>query len=307
MNARHTSLARQSGLTLVEMMVAMVISLILLAGLVAVFASMRSSFSTTRELNHLVNQERLASTVIGDTLASAGYYPLTNRTVIGLYQTPATAFPVATTTIGAYNLNFATDGQVIYGTGATTTGATDVVAVRMMTVKGDSVLNCQGGENTSTSSPYIEQLINVLWVDTSENKLMCTVSTDDGGSVKTSSTPLVGGDLLPVKGTKYGGVKSLVAEYGVDTDGDGSVDRYMSATTLDATDICPDTVTGTGSTSNCWPYVRSVRVTLGFVSALDPAKKIYLTRNVVLANAIGRNVNPGGGISMAVASSTAGG
>ncbi len=293
---------RQSGLTLVEMMVALVISLLLLAGLVTVFASMRTSFSTTQELNHLVNQERLASTVLSDTLANAGYYPLTNRTVIGLYHTPAVAFPVQTTTVGVYDLDFATDGQVIYGTGATTPGSNDVVAVRMMTGANDSILDCQGGENTSGD---IEHLVNVLSVDQTENKLMCTVSTDDGSTVKTSSTPLIGGDLLPIAGTRYGGVNSLVAVYGVDTDGDGSVDRYMSAPVLDATDICPDALTGTGSASNCWPYVRSVRITLGFVTALDATKTFYLTRNVVLANAIGRNVNPGGGIAMTPSATTA--
>ncbi|MGH8225598.1 MAG: PilW family protein [Gammaproteobacteria bacterium] len=294
---------RQSGLTLVEMMVALVISLLLLAGLVTVFASMRSSFSTTQELNHLVNQQRLASTVLSDTLANAGYYPLTNRTVIGLYHTPTAAFPAATAYAASTTLDFATDGQVIYGTGATTPGSTDVVATRMLTAPGSAILNCQGNTIPAIATDPV-RWINVFSIDPDKNQLMCTVIKDDGSSP--SSTPLIGGDLLPVAGKQYGGVNSLIAVYGVDTDGNGSVDRYMSADTLNdgAANICPDALTGTGNTSKCWPYVRSVRITLGFVTALD-SKTLYLTRNVVLANAIGRNVNPGGGIVMTPTAATA--
>ncbi len=269
-------------------MVALVISLLLLAGLVTVFASVHSSYGTTSQLNCLVNQERLASDVIGNTLANAGYFPLTNRTVTSLYPSPLTAFPSLETAVHT-RLDFVS-GQVIYGTGATTPGSRDVVAIRMLTAPTDkgNILDCQG--STSTAGDGIERSINVLWIDPAKNQLMCSTSTDPGG------TPIIGGDRLPVKGTHYGGVNSLVAVYGVDTNADGSVDRYMSAGTLKsvAGDICPDVVTLKGNSSSCWPYVRSVRITLGMVSALAPDEVLHFTRSVVLANAIGRNVNPPG-------------
>src|SRR5699024_4616956 len=136
-----------------------------------------------------------------------------------------------------------------------------------------------------------------FWVDESRNELKCTVSVNGGDP---TTVPLLGGDRLPVKGERYGGVKALFAVYGVDTDASGSVDRYMSAETLNSDDgkICPDVETNTGAASSCWPYVRSARLTLGFVSALDPEKMQYITRNVVLANAIGRNVAAGGGMTL---------
>lgn len=292
MNARR----RQSGLTLVELMVAMVISLLLLAGLVTIFASMRTSFSTTKELNQLVNQQRLAAAVASDSLSNAGYYPLTNRTVVGLYRTPEAAFPVSTTSVGingsSVTLDFATDGQVVYGTGATSTGSADLIAVRMMTYPGASPLNCQGGANT-TSPATIDHVISVIWVKPTVNQLECTVVTDDGTTQTSSTTPLVGGQLLPVPGTVYGGVESLIAVYGVDTTGSGSVDRYMSAQTLNSAsgDVCPDPTSGIGSSSPCWPYVRSIRLELGFKSALDTKRTLSLMRTVSLQNAIGRNVN----------------
>lgn len=286
---------RQRGLTLVELMVAMVISMLLLAGLVTIFASMRTSFSTTKELNQLVNQQRLATTVMADSLANAGYYPLTNRTVAGQYQTPTAAFPASATAVtingATVSLNFATDGQVVYGTGGVTTGSRDVIAVRMMTIANASPLNCQGGVNTTTT---LYRVINVFWVDPSKNQLECTVITNDGSGPTSSAMPLVGGQQLPVPGTVYGGVESLIALYGVDTTGSGSIDRYMSADTLNSSagDICPDPTTGLGASSPCWPYVRSIRVDFGFKSALDPNRSMTLTRVVSLQNAIGRNVNP---------------
>lgn len=283
----------QSGLTLIELMVAMVISLLLLAGLVTIFASMRTSFSTTKQLNQLVNQQRLATAVMSDSLSNAGFYPLTNRTVVGQYQAPSAAFPVSATTVSlngsTVTMNFATAGQVVYGTGATTAGSRDVIAVRMMTVKDASPLNCQGGVNKTTT---ITRVISVFWVNSTKNQLECTVVSDNGSGP--SSTPLVGGQVLPLPGNPYGGVDSLIAMYGVDTNSSGSVDRYMSADTLNSSagDVCQDPLTGTGNTSSCWSYVRSIRVILGFKSALDTSRTLSLTRTVSLQNAIGRNVNP---------------
>lgn len=288
----------QSGLTLIELMVAMVISMLLLAGLVTIFASMRTSFSTTKELNHLVNQQRLAATVMSDTLSNAGYYPLTNRTVLGEYQTPSAAFTAASASVtvngSGVPVDFASDGQVVYGTGSNAAGSLDVIAVRMMTVKGAAPLNCQGGANTTTT---INRLTSVFWVKSSTRQLECTVIIDNGAAITTSSTPLVGGQQLPLPGAPYGGVESLVATYGVDTNASGSVDRFMSADTLNSSagDICPDPTTGVGNTSPCWPFVRSIRVELGFKSALDPNRPLILTRTVSLENAIGRNINPNGG------------
>jgi type IV pilus assembly protein PilW len=282
----------QGGLTLVELLVALVISLLLLAGLVTVFAAMNSSFSTTKQLNHLVGQQRLASTVLTNTVESAGYWPVANRDIRGQFHNAMKAFPAAAPDVHI-PLNF-TKGQFIYATGAATSSSPNVIAIRMMTGPDNSVFDCQGGTNASGD---IEHVINVFWVDTTKNELKCAVSVN--GDAPTT-VPLLGGDRLPVKGEKYGGVKSLFAVYGVDTDASGSVDRYMSAETLNSGggEICPDVDTNTGNTNTCWPYVRSVRLTIGFVTALDPRKTQYVARNIVLANAIGRNIVAGGGMTM---------
>ena len=292
MNSPHSRSRRaQSGLTLVELMVAMVIGLILLAGLVAVFASMSRSFATTQALNQLVNQQRFVSTVLTNVISTAGYYPLGNRTVRGQYPDAQVAFPVVTTSIGGQALKFSTAGQVVYGTDSTATGSNDVVAVRMLQDSGTySPFDCLGHVPTTG----VGTAISVFWVDTAKNELHCATSNDHGGAA------LVGGDLLkgpgiPASPAVYGGVSSLIAEYGVDTTGDGSIDRFMSANTINsaAGKVCPDVASGTGNSSSCWPYVRSIRLSLAFISKLNRGQaSLPLTRTVVLNNTDGKTRAP---------------
>ena len=288
---------RQRGLTIVELMAALLIASILLAGLVTIFASMRRSFSTTRELNQLVNQQQFTSTVLTNAIDGAGYYPMTSRTVRGLFPNIAQAFPVMSTTAGSstsgsYAVNFTTAGQFIYGTGGTVPGSkNDMVAVRIITGgSGTKAYDCLGESTVPAGAPgSVGRAISVFWVNPAKNELMCATRNEPAGE------PLVGDDVLTGKSTGLlGGVSSLVAEYGVDTNRDGSVNRFMSADTLNsaAGQICPDVVTGAGNSSSCWPYVRSVRFTLGFISALNDAKSpIYMTRTVHLNNTDGRTLN----------------
>ena len=283
----------ESGLTILEMMVAMLIATILLAGLVTIFASMRRSFSTTRSLNQLVNQQQFASTVLTNAISNAGYYPAANRTVRGKFPTVDIAFPVdSTLSVNGYTIDFSTAGQFIYGTGGTSPNDNDVVAVRMINIVNTSLANgplmqgpydCLGNPGTATAS----RAFSVFWVDSTKNQLMC------GTKDYKSGQPLLGGDALTgAAAGLLGGVSSLTAVYGVDLDRDGSVDRFMSANTLNAVKICPDVTTGTGNTSSCWPYVRSVRFKLGFITALNGAKsRVYLTRTVRLNNTNGMTLN----------------
>lgn len=290
----HDRCRGQAGLTIVEMMVALLIASILLAGLVTIFASMRTSFATTRALNNLVNQQRFASTELTNAISTAGYYPITNRSVRGQYPDAQAAFPVSSTTIGGQSIDFAAAGQVIYGTGATSAGSNDVVAVRMMYGASTySPYDCLGQAPAGGTSSAATSVTSVFWVDTAKNELKCATTTNTAGA------SLVGGERLrgpgiPAASTVYGGIQSLIAEYGVDTDRDGSVDRYMSAAALNSSagEICADVVSGEGNSSPCWPYVRSVRFKLEFVSSLNDAKAtLPLSRTVILSNVDGKTLN----------------
>ena len=280
----------ESGMTIMEMLIAMLIATILLAGLVTIFASMRNSFSTTRSLNQLVNQQQFASTVLTNAISSAGYYPATNRTIRGQFPTTDDAFPVVSITVDGKSLNFATAGQFVYGTGGTSRTSNDVVAVRMINNSStQGPFDCLGSAGGSTGN-----IFSVFWVDTATNTLKCATNNGAAGS---AGQPLLGGELLSGPGLpagKYGGVKYLSALYGVDTNRDGSVNRFMSADTLNTASgqICPDVTTGTGNSSSCWPYVRSVRFTLGFITSLNNGSTpVYLTRTVRLNNTNGMTLD----------------
>lgn len=286
----------QSGLTIIEMMVAMLIAVILLAGLVTIFASMRRSFSTTRALDQLVNQQQFTSTMLTNAIATAGYYPLTNRTVRGQYPNAADAFPVLSTTVGGHTVDFATAGQFIYGTGGTSAGDNDVVAMRMVTGAAPvSPFDCLGQAGPAGTAA---RALSVFWVNNANNQLMCGTASDNAGQ------PLAGGDTLTGQAStkvtgKLGGVSALVVDYGVDTDRDGSVDRFMSADTLNSNGgkICADVISGTGNSSSCWPFVRSVRFTLSFISELnDASSPLKLTRTVRLNNTDGNTRNSMNGV-----------
>lgn len=286
-NRALNSRRAESGLTIMEMMVAMLIATILLAGLVTIFASMRRSFSATQALNQLVNQQQFASTELTNAISSAGYYPASNRTIRGQYPTVDDAFPVdQTLSAGGKTIDFATSGQFIYGTGGTGVNANDMVAVRMINIKGaksQGPYDCLGSPGSATAS----RAFSVFWVDTNKNQLMCATQNDTAGQ------PLVGGDALTGTATNLlGGISSLTAVYGVDTNRDGSVNRFMNATALNNNKICPDVTTGKGNTSSCWPYVRSVRFKLGFITSLNGGKTpIYLTRTVRLNNTNGMTLS----------------
>ncbi len=70
MTSRHT---RQSGFSLVELMIAMVVSLILLAGILQILLGNRQSFEVQKAAAGLQQDARLASFVLENAIAHAGY------------------------------------------------------------------------------------------------------------------------------------------------------------------------------------------------------------------------------------------
>jgi prepilin-type N-terminal cleavage/methylation domain-containing protein len=79
-SASHTSLTRNavirraSGFTLVELMIAMTISLLLLAGLVGLFVNMSRSSNEMAKTNSLIENGRYALQLIQEDLVHAGYW-----------------------------------------------------------------------------------------------------------------------------------------------------------------------------------------------------------------------------------------
>ncbi|MGH8127337.1 MAG: PilW family protein [Gammaproteobacteria bacterium] len=192
---------RQRGLSLIELLVALALSLFLIAGVVVMFFSSTQSYRVEQQVAALQQRERLAATFVGSVVQSAGYYaqPLT-------YDRDS-AFPANTT--------FVNSGQSIYGTAASYAGGSnDTITLRILPGPQDQVLNCLGDRNTGADA---QLYVNKFFLDTANKELECTLS---GTGITTQTQPLLDG------------VTSLQFLYGVDTSGDGSADSYLDASAV---------------------------------------------------------------------------
>jgi len=243
---RSPQCRRQRGYTLMEILVALFISLFLLVGLFTILQNTRRSSSQQTGLALLQDQERMAMSLLNDVIQNAGYFD-TNT-----YQTAQLAWPAAVavaptgTTLAA--------GQALTGS-HTTASPGDVIAVRYATNGTDGVINCNGGTST-TAANYV----NTFFVASTTSGGVTTYNLEcsiDG--VATDAIPLVQG------------VENIQVWYGVSTTaGTNNVDTYFTANQM--------------SSSN-WSNVTSVRVTLTFVNPLYAAAQsaqqpqyVYFTR-----------------------------
>jgi len=163
----------QVGFSLVELMVAILITMIVTAGAVAVFGSLKFTFRSQDSLGQLQDSQRLALTMLTNTVQSAGHFvgPQSN--------TVASAFP-ATTTNNVDGTRFASEASVVGASGASAT-ASDVLNVRFQSFAGDGLLNCLGQENGTGTTTWI----NTFEVDATSKQLTCRVNNS------ASATPLV--------------------------------------------------------------------------------------------------------------------
>jgi type IV pilus assembly protein PilW len=81
MNAMHTTHKHQTGLTLVEIMVAMVISLILLAGVLQIFQANKQSFLVQESLARIQENGRAAMRILAEDLRMADFWGCTSQEI----------------------------------------------------------------------------------------------------------------------------------------------------------------------------------------------------------------------------------
>jgi type IV pilus assembly protein PilW len=193
------------GYSLIELMIAMLIALFLLAGLLLIVQNMRSTYNTQTQLAQLEDGERLAMMLASDVIQAAGYYPQPN-----LYQ--------ASDELPADGALFQ---QLQSVTGVSGGGAPgDTVSVRFVTANNDTIMNCTGGTNkTGALATYI----NTFSVDADGN-LDCTLTTN---GTQAAPVPLVSG------------VQNFQVWYGVTTNpatADNNVDTYLTAAQMTSQD-----------------------------------------------------------------------
>jgi type IV pilus assembly protein PilW len=190
----------QFGLSLVELMVAMVIALFLSAAIAVVFLTTKNSFNSQDQLAQLQDSERLAFSVLTSTVQSAGYYPnaTTTNALISL--------PASGTTLVA--------GQGIAGTAGV--GVSDTLTTRYASASGDGLMDCLGQTYATGTNTLITNIFSV----STNNELQCSI---DGG---VTNIPLVSN------------VSGFSVLYGTDTSGSGgattNINQYLNATAVTA-------------------------------------------------------------------------
>ncbi len=192
---------RESGFTLIELMIAIAVALFLVGGLLVILQNVSRTQRNQALLAQLQDNQRVSMTIITDVVQSAGYFPdPTTNTLVGALPADAGSGLAA--------------GQALYGTHSTADPG-DKLTVRFATASDDTIINCIGGTNTSGA---MATYINAFSVNSGQ--LVCALN---GGA----ASPLVSG------------LKRMDVWYGVKRDfsaDNNSIDTYLKADQLVAAD-----------------------------------------------------------------------
>lgn len=242
--------ARQAGISMVELMVSLTISLILLLALYSIFMTTRLSQQSENGLAQMQEDQRMAMTIISQMIQSAGYYPdRITSSRDSLFQAIAS---------GPQQPPFLVS-QFISGRDSTSNNPA-VIGVRFKigpdeNNHDDNVINCLG----STASGVYS---NVITVDTSSLQLTCAINGDQAvpvvGGKRASGTA---GAAIPCNNAGYLGISNLDLRYGTTSttaaaSNTRSVSQYLAASEV-----------------KDWSAVRSVKVML---------TTLYCTRQGIL-------------------------
>jgi type IV pilus assembly protein PilW len=234
--------AKQSGYSLIEVSVAMAVSLFLLAGFFSVLQSTRKASTSQTELAQLQDDERIALTIMSGVIEAGGYYP-------SPYTNPITTQLPAT---GSMQV-----GQVVYGTANPTAALGDTLIVRYNAGANEDVIDCTGNSNsTNNSAASYTNEFRVLQDSTSTPPyLACSV---DGG---TTFARLVNN------------VAKMEISYGISST--ASVTNTLGVP-VDSYVTTADMVNAANANAAVWTNVYSVKVKLTFVNPLyyQPGQKV---------------------------------
>ncbi|GAB2568411.1 PilW family protein [Dyella jejuensis] len=243
--------AKQRGLSLISLLIALTIGIFLLAGLFDLWLQTRNTFNAQGSLAQLQDNERVALTNMATIVQSGGFYPLADNYATlppSPLLTPANVFTVSNTAG-----KFATAGQYIYGT-VGTSGATanpsDTLYVRFMAGPASNALDCLGQSHADQTL-----ITNVYSVNSTTAELDCQVTAvSPAGAVTVSNKQPIINPITTGGGNTQSGVYQMLISYGVDPGNTGSVTQYMTAATVNS--------------NAYWGSVRSLKIQLQFANPL---------------------------------------
>lgn len=274
------SVRSQAGLTLIELMVAMAISLLIVLAAVAALIVSRQGFTNVDSASQLRDSARFAEDIIQRLGVQAGHRDIQ---FVGS-GAPASTTGLSTNESNVFGFNNrargSTDGWSQADATARSTGSigygSDILVLRFQTTRftttsaqaDGGMIDCSGATPLAPPVDYSDRVASVLHVAISsdgEPALMCTRWPDGGGSPDTQ--PLIKG------------VENFQVLYGVDGIGPGNsalpaaatadsvTDRYLRADQL--------TVSNAAITTANWQRVRSIRI--GMVLRGSPGSAVDKT------------------------------
>jgi type IV pilus assembly protein PilW len=187
MNLPHAA-RRSAGFSLVELMVALVVGLLLLAGVLQILLGNRESFEAQQGLADVQEQSRLVSFFVENVVAHAGHR-------VNLIAEDDFLFPAEQTDDGFPLAR----GSVVAGIDGGENG-NDAVHVRFES--DGNFTNCEGDAVGSPNDPSLGDF---------------SLSVDDTGQLRCNGVPL----------TEADSVARFRVRYGLDTDEDNVVDAYV--------------------------------------------------------------------------------
>lgn len=254
-------LRSQRGLTLIELMVAMVLSLVLVGGGSTVYISSKRNYQARDQLSMMDESARIALTMLTQHLEHAGYATADKLPIGNYFYVKGDSDPLAGScdNLGAYSLSAikasATADSAITGADTVNRDADnsygDAISIRFI---GDSLLN-RDAINGVLKQPCWAGAIS-LQSALVYNAFHVDISTSVKDSLGNYIPILyaVGSNSNSYKKPLVNGIQNLQFMYGVDANQDGLVDRYVNASAMAATD---------------WTAVTSIKVGI-LVRSLEP-------------------------------------
>jgi len=247
---------RQKGLSLIELMIALVVSLVLVAGISTVYMSSKRNYQARDQLSLMDESARVGLNALTKHLEHAGYATaskLPMDSVGGYFYVKGTADPKAGTcsTVGSNALSAlkgsaTQDALNAYG---------DAISIRFI---GDAslssdALNSSLDEDCYAGTPNLDSslIYNAFHVAIDDDP---PLTKDSFGN----DIPIlygVGSNGNSYKQPIVNGIENIQFLYGVDTNTDGAVEQYMDATA----------VTAAGG----WQQVVSIKASI-LVRSLEP-------------------------------------
>jgi type IV pilus assembly protein PilW len=261
---RHTK--RQRGFTLIELMIAMVLGLVVMSGVVTLFAQSQRSFKVDRNVAGMQSEARFALEEIARDLRMAGF--------VSEPLNPASIFPDAGLAVGI-ECGVAAQANWIYGlrdgvtgemntlttvdnataatatagyaciTGGEVRATTDVLATKRVVGNTTPVANLLPGAvyvraNGSFGRMYINGAAAGVpapfndWEYRPHIYYIRNFTTVSGDGIPSLCRKVLAWGAPPTMETECiaQGVEDLQVEFGLDPDGDGNVNAYMPNPTL---------------------------------------------------------------------------